>query len=51
MLVIDLLIINSLIEERDCKQGVVRAGGPCYIKIVFTQLTEVIAVYVQFFIV
>ena len=38
--VLSLLITDSLIKEKGCKQVIVGANGPCYIKIVFILLTN-----------
>ncbi len=51
MFVLSLLIADGSMEEEVCKRGMIRAGGPCYVKMVFTSLTKAIAVYVQFSIV
>lgn len=48
--VLCLLIADSSTKKGVYKQGTVRAGGPCCVKIVFALLTKVIAVYTQFFI-
>lgn len=47
----NLLIIDSFIEKKDYKQDIIGLGGPCYIKIDFTLLIEVIVAYIQFFII
>ena len=46
-----LLIANISTEEKNYKRDMVRAGSSYYIKTVFALLTEVIAIYVQFFII
>ena len=49
--VLSLSIADSFIEKISYKQGIIRNNDPCYIKIIFVFLTEVIVIYMQFSIV
>lgn len=46
MVVLRLLIADSYIEEKGCKKGMIRLGGPHYVKMAFALLTKMIAVHI-----
>lgn len=48
MLILDLLINHGFIDKKGYKQDIIGLGKSYYIKIVFTLLTKVIIVYMQF---
>lgn len=52
ILVLDPMIVDSYVEEKGCKRGMVRPNGLHYVKIVFFALfIKIIVVYVRFFII